>query len=75
MQRTHRNNSEYMQVVMEVVCCLVNQLHHPKLSSPRAEEITAWFHQVQLEEVVLAMTTLETRKRIPPQSKRPAEAD
>ena len=65
MQRTREHNSEYMQVIHEVVACLVNQLHHPQLSSPRAEEIIDWFHQVKKEEVEIAMRQLREWKRIP----------
>ncbi len=65
MQRTRQHNSEYMQVVSEVVSCLVNQLHHPQLSSPSADEITDWFHQVSKEEVEIAIEQLRGAKRIP----------
>jgi hypothetical protein len=65
MQRTRQHNSEYMQVVREVVGCLVNQLHDPQLSSPSADEITDWFHQVNKEEVEIAIEQLRGEKRIP----------
>ena len=57
-----------MKVVHAVVACLVNQLHHPQLSRPRADEITSWFHEVTQEEVELAMRHLEGENRIPPAS-------
>ncbi len=65
MQRTRQHNSEYMHVVSEVVECLVNQLHHPQLSSPSADEITEWFNQVKKEEVEVAIERLRNAKRIP----------
>lgn len=65
MQRTSQQNSEYMQVVGEVVGCLIHQLHHPQLSSPTADEITDWFHQVTKEEVQIAIERLREAKRIP----------
>ena len=65
MQRTSQQNSEYMQVVGEVVGCLIHQLHHPQLSSPTAEEIADWFHQVTKEEVQIAIERLREAKRIP----------
>jgi hypothetical protein len=64
MQRTRQHNSEYMQVVCEVVSCLVNQLHHPQLSSPSADEIVDWFRQVN-KEVEIAIEQLREAKRIP----------
>lgn len=64
MQRTRQQNSEYMQVICEVVGCLINQLHHPLLSSLRPDEITEWFHQVKEEEVELAMQRLRDENRI-----------
>jgi hypothetical protein len=65
MQRTRQHNSEYMHVVSQVVECLINQLHHPQLSSPSADEITEWFNQVKKEEVEAAMEQLRKAKRIP----------
>jgi hypothetical protein len=65
MQRTRQHNSEYMQVICEIVGCLIGQLHHPLLSSPRADEITEWFHQVKKEEVEIAMQRLREANRIP----------
>lgn len=65
MQRTSQHNSEYMQVVSEVVGCLIHQLHHPQLSSPTADEITNWFHQVTRDEVQIAIERLREAKRIP----------
>jgi hypothetical protein len=65
MQRTSQHNSEYMQVVSEVVGCLIHQLHHPQLSSPTADEITNWFHQVTTDEVQTAIERLREAKRIP----------
>ena len=65
MQSTRHHNSEYMQVICEIVGCLVQQLHHPLLSSPRADELTEWFHQVTVEEVEIAMERLREAKRIP----------
>ena len=65
MQRTSQQNSEYMQVVGEVVGCLIHQLHHPQLSSPTADEIADWFHQVTKEEVQIAIERLREAKRIP----------
>ncbi len=64
MQRTRQHNSEYMQVIYEVVGCLINQLHHPLLSSLRPDEITEWFHQVNEEEVKIAMQRLRDENRI-----------
>jgi glutaredoxin 2 len=64
MQRTRQNNPEYMQVICEIVDCLINQLHHPLLSSPRADEIAEWFHQVKQEEVEIAMQRLREENRI-----------
>jgi hypothetical protein len=65
MQRIREHNAEYMQVVCEVVGCLIHQLHHPQLSSPRADEIAEWFHQVNREEVAIAIQQLRAAKRIP----------
>jgi hypothetical protein len=65
MQRTRQHNSEYMQVICEIVGCLINQLHHPLLSSPRPDEITEWFHQVREEEVEIAIQRLREARRIP----------
>jgi hypothetical protein len=65
MQHIRQHNSEYMHVVCEVVECLVTQLHHPKLSSPSADEITEWFNQVSREEVEVAIERLRKAKRIP----------
>jgi hypothetical protein len=65
MQRTHQHNSEYMEVVCEVVGGLLNQLHHPQLSNPTAEEITDWFHQLKKEEVEVAILRLREANRIP----------
>ncbi len=53
-----------MQVICEVVGCLIHQLHHPLLSSLRPDEITEWFHQVKEEEVELAMQRLRDENRI-----------
>jgi len=54
-----------MQVVSEVVGCLIHQLHHPQLSSPTADEIANWFHQVTSDEVQIAIERLRQAKRIP----------
>jgi len=65
MQRTRERNAEYMQVVCEVVGCLIHQLHHPRLSSLRPDEIADWFHQVKREEIEIAIQQLRDGKRIP----------
>jgi len=65
MQRTRQHNSEYMEVICEVVGCLIHQLHHPLLSRLRSDEIAEWFHQVREEEVEIAMQRLRDGNRIP----------
>jgi len=65
MQRIRERNAEYMQVVREVVSCLIHQLHHPQLSYPRADEIADWFQQLKREEVEIAIQQLREAKRIP----------
>jgi hypothetical protein len=65
MQRAHQHNSEYMEVVCEVVGSLMNQLYHPQLSRPTSEEITDWFHQVKKEEIEVAIARLREASRIP----------
>ena len=65
MQRTRQHNSEYIQVLSEVVKCLIGQLHHPQLSKPSADEITEWFNQVHKEDVEVALERLRAAKRIP----------
>lgn len=65
MQRTRQHNSEYMQVLSEVVGCLIGQLHHPQLSSPSADELAEWFHEVKKEDVEVAIERLRESKRIP----------
>jgi hypothetical protein len=45
------NNSEYMEVLGEVVSCLVHQLEHPQLTALTESDLTEWFHRISIEQV------------------------
>ena len=57
-----KSNPEYMAVLTEVVHCLRNQMHHPKLTMD-ARQITDWFHHVSEEEVGEVLLRMETESR------------
>lgn len=62
MKQVGKQNPEYMAVLTEVVNCLFQQLHHPKLSM-NAKQITDWFHHISQDEVEEALGKLETKER------------
>ena len=60
--KSGKENPEYMAVLTEVVNCLFQQLHHPKLSMD-AKQITEWFHHVSEEQVQQVLAKLEAGDR------------
>lgn len=62
MNQAGNNNPEYMAVLTEVVHCLFQQLHHPKLSMD-AKQITDWFHHISEAQVRQVLQTIEAGDR------------
>jgi len=62
MNQQEKLNSEYMAVLTEVVHCLMQQLHHPKLSMDE-NQITDWFHHVSAEQVREVLRRMEAVDR------------